>query len=182
MNISQIARDSGINPETLRSRIRRGMELEDAISTPVAAKHGLESTRIYGVWKSMIQRCRDKKCKAYRNYGGRGIRVCDKWKVFINFYNDIGEIPYGLTLDRIDNDGDYSIENTRLVSRKVQNNNRRDNVIIRHKGLSMTLSEWADESGIPYKTLHYRVRIAMWDFPRSISEPVGSYHNKPHGS
>ena len=181
MNISKIARDKGLKEETLRSRLRRGMSIEDAITKPVAVKHGMESTRVYGVWKSMIQRCRDVNCKAYKNYGGRGISVCDRWTNFSNFYDDIGDIPYGMTIDRKDNSGNYEPSNVRLTSRKQQNNNRRDNIIIDHAGAKMTLAEWSDSSGVPYKTLFYRVRIAGWDFSRAISEPVGTYHKRMNG-
>ena len=88
-------------------------------------KHGLHKTKAYKVWSAMKARCNNPKTTHYYRYGGRGIKVCDRWEVsFENFIKDMGEPPRGLTLDRIDNDGNYEPGNCRWVSHKENCNNR----------------------------------------------------------
>lgn len=117
--------------------------------------------RIYGIWSGMIQRCYNPNGSGYDNYGGRGIRVCDRWLhsyyafekwARANGYRD------NLTIDRIDNDGDYSPENCRWATRKQQQNNRRNNVFVKVKGVKMTVAEAADKYGVPRDKAYWRAR------------------------
>jgi hypothetical protein len=88
-------------------------------------KHGLCSAPIYAVWMSMVARCRNPKNAAYPYYGGRGIKVCRRWLTFENFHADMAPRPDGLTLDRIDNNGDYEPGNCRWTDWKTQRTNQR---------------------------------------------------------
>ncbi len=87
-------------------------------------KHGMYNTKTYYVWRSMLQRCNNPKSSFYYRYGGRGIKVCERWSEFENFLADMGEQPMGLTLDRIDNDGNYEPGNCRWITHKENCNNR----------------------------------------------------------
>lgn len=104
-----------------------------------------------------MKRCLNSKCKYYHNYGGRGITVCTRWHSFVNFLEDMGECPKGLTIERIDNEGNYEPNNCRWATRKEQCRNLRKNRMVTFNGETRCLSEWAEITGLTYATLMRRL-------------------------
>lgn len=121
--------------------------------------HGGCGTPEYQVWEQMKARCLNPNHTYYYNYGGRGITVCARWRSsFAHFLQDMGSRPSPQhTLDRINNDGPYGPENCRWATRAQQSNNTRRNRLLTYKGETLTLAEWAERQGIPYKTLLARL-------------------------
>lgn len=134
------------------------------------AKHGMTGTFTFKTWDSMRQRCRNPDNKDFANYGGRGISVCDRWNEFQTFLADMGERPSGMTLDRIDVNGNYEPSNCRWATPKAQSRNKRNNVVVEFDGQQMTVAEWAEKTGIERKTLEYRIR-AGWRPERALTTP-----------
>lgn len=120
-------------------------------------KHGMSKTRVHGAWRQMLQRCENPKDPSYENYGGRGIKVDDRWKDFSVFYKDMGDKPYGATLDRINNDGPYSKENCKWSTWREQQSNKRNNRLLSAFGKTQILTMWAEEYGLPLSTLKNRL-------------------------
>ncbi len=120
-------------------------------------KHGMYKSREYVTWKDMMCRCYNKNHKKYKNYGGRGIQVCKKWHNFKGFYEDMGNKPIGLTLDKINNDLDYSKENCRWADYYIQANNTTKNHFYNFNGKTQTIAQWSRETSIPYTTLRKRI-------------------------
>ena len=125
---------------------------------------------------SMLRRCKDKNHKQYKDYGGRGIKVCERWqapdgKGYNNFLEDMGKRPSaGHSLDRIDNDGDYSPSNCRWATIQEQSHNRRSNVRITFSGKTQTLTQWSRETGIKVSTIRRR-RSSGWPIEKLFIPP-----------
>ena len=136
--------------------------------------HGRTNSRLYYVWTNMKNRCNNPENRAYPHYGGRGITVCDEWYEFDRFMlwaESHGYAP-GLTLDRIDVNGNYKPDNCRWADVVTQQNNKRNNYFIEFGGHRKTLSEWARETGIGSCTLRTRLEILCWPVSRALTEPV----------
>ena len=117
------------------------------------------NTKVYRCWQSMKQRCLNKNDIGYKNYGGRGITVCPEWlNSFKNFYADMGKKPEGLSLDRIDNDGNYCKENCRWATLEEQHNNTRANRFLTYNNKTQTMAQWAREFNISSSTLFGRIK------------------------
>ena len=135
-----------------------------------AIKHGMTGTRPYMTWQNMHRRCTEKNNKEYDRYGGRGIRVCEEWAEFEPFWRDMKDgYEDNLTLDRIDNDGDYTKENCRWATPKEQSNNKRNNVLLTYKGKTKTVAEWSRELGVNAKMVYKRVKRG-WDDERALTQ------------
>lgn len=130
----------------------------------------------------MRQRCLNKKGVAWENYGGRGITVCDEWiNNYDNFFQDMGECPQGMTLERIDHNGNYEKSNCKWASMKEQQNNKRNNVVIEFNGVSKTLTGWANRLSIGVDTLWRRINV--YKFPIDKALTAGSLAKKwEHGT
>jgi hypothetical protein len=125
----------------------------------------MRRTRLYGVWNTMIQRCENENLKGSALYHDRGIEVCHEWHIFDEFKNWALKNGYhgGLTIDRIDNNGNYEPSNCRWVDLIVQANNKRTNRRIEYQGETKTLAQWAREFHIDYGKLWLRLKRG-WDF------------------
>lgn len=134
--------------------------------------------REHSIYSSMCQRCTNPNAHEYCNYGGRGVKVCDRWSGyygFQNFYEDMGGIPEGMTLDRIDCDGDYSPENCRWATVLQQNNNRRNNKRLAYNGEDLTVAEWERKLGFNRGTLQRRIRDG-WSVEKTLTTPSRGSH------
>jgi hypothetical protein len=122
-------------------------------------KHGKTRSKEWRVWASILDRCNTKTTTAYKNYGGRGIKICARWMEFENFLADMGTVPDGMTLDRIDVNGDYSPENCRWADWETQINNKQNSVKVELDGRTLTIAQWARELSMPKGTLYSRIRL-----------------------
>ena len=125
------------------------------------AKHGYAGTPTYETWQAMKNRCCNKNQPVYKNYGARGITICDKWQTFEGFLEDMGERPDGLTIERVDNNKGYSKDNCIWATIEQQNRNTRQNKFITHGGETLCMKDWARKTGIPYPTIQDRRRKGL---------------------
>lgn len=133
--------------------------------------HGMSNTRIYSIWEHIIQRCTNSKSDGYEHYGGRGITVCDSWKVFKNFYVDMGNPPSRYhSIDRVDNNGNYEPNNCIWADAFEQAVNRRNNRHYTLNGETKTVTEWAREYHTNYQTIDYRLNKG-WTLEEALTTP-----------
>lgn len=135
------------------------------------ATHGRSYDAIYRIWNSMRQRCQNPKSTQWDSYGGRGIKVCERWLVFENFLADMGERPVGMTLERKDNERGYEPGNVIWASRLDQANNRRTNVHLELDGKLMTVAEWGRKTGFGKSAIKSRLDDG-WSVRRALTEPL----------
>lgn len=123
-----------------------------------STKHGMKGTRAYEIWQGMKNRTTNPNNSHYQSYGGRGIKVCDEWlNSFETFLADMGEPPEGMSIDRIDNDGDYSKGNCQWATSHEQSRNRSDNVYLTANGETKIISDWAAGIGCTVNAIKKRL-------------------------
>ena len=139
-------------------------------------KHGDSGSKLHNIWKGFRKRCNSPNSPGYKNYGARGISVHKDWDKYNDFRKWALENGYqeGLTLERINNDGDYGPSNCKWATWDTQANNRRGNHTLTHNGKTQTISEWAREVGINKTTLRNRVVSAGWSVEDALTRPVNS--------
>ena len=132
--------------------------------------HNQTKTRLYKIWRGIIDRTMYSSHGKYKNYGGRGITLCDEWKDFVVFREWAVDNGYAddLTIDRINSNGNYEPSNCRWTTMKVQQNNRTNNHLITCNGETHTMKEWSEIRGIKYSTLSMRVNKRKWSIPRAL--------------
>lgn len=143
-------------------------------NNPNGTKHGQKGTRLYTIWCDMKARCYYSKDRNFKNYGGRGITVCDEWKNnFQAFYDWSINNGYQdtLSINRINTDGNYEPSNCNWVTREEQDNNTRRNHFVTYSGKTKTIAQWAKEYNIKYATLHNRIVRLHWSIEKALNTP-----------
>lgn len=137
--------------------------------------HGKSRTLIHRIWNGMMMRCTNPNNSAYHRYGGRGITVCESWKTFSNFYADMGDPPEGMSLDRINNDGNYEPSNCRWATDKQQSRNRRTSHFYTVGDKTATIAEWAEFKGMPPRQLRLRIITKNLTMEQALAMPYKPY-------
>jgi len=160
-------------------QLRKGTKscgcLRIARNSEAKRTHNASKNLVYRVWKSMRARCNCSTDKSYPNYGGRGIRVCDKWSGqngYENFIADMGPRPEGMSIERLNNNGNYEPGNCKWATRAEQNRNSRRNIFVEYQGEKMIVKDAAKKMGVDYYTLITRVKTNGPCLAES-PEPVG---------
>jgi len=127
--------------------------------------HGMAGTKQYQIWNWMMTRCYNHKCSGWKNYGGKGIKVCKRWHKFINFWEDMKDDYFvGASIERIDNSKGYSKDNCKWITKKEQNKNKTNVTLFKEK----TIPELADELGMKYGTVMARI-YRGWTLEKALT-------------
>ena len=140
-------------------------------------KHTNERQRIYNIYGLMVSRCYNPSNQAYKDYGGRGIKICQEWLDDRSKFYDwslANGYKSEYSIDRIDNNKDYCPENCRWTDIYTQANNKRNSLKIFYKGKEQTLKEWCDELELPYKTIHPRITYQKWSPEKAFTTPINN--------
>lgn len=138
--------------------------------------HGGSRDNAYWSWVAMLKRCEDKKHDAYPYYGGRGISVCDRWKSYENFLSDMGDREKGLSIERIDSDGNYEPDNCVWANAKEQANNRRSSRLVEYEGEVYTCTDLANEHGVAPNVLNMRLFKYGWPIRQALGIEIRDSH------
>jgi len=171
--------DCGNETETISSSLIKGITkscgcLNKQFTKNLNYTHGMTNTRLFRIWTGMHNRCNNSKDDNYSYYGGRGITICDEWSEFLPFYNWAMSNGYkvGLTIDRINNNGNYEASNCRWTTAKAQANNRRNNLWYEFRGQTKTISQWSTIYNLQYDSIYTRVKKYGWSIEKALLTPV----------
>jgi hypothetical protein len=171
--------ECGNETTVIENNLRRGIVNScGCLRFTATRKHGQHNKSIYIVWAAMKQRCLNPKDCNFHKYGARGIKVCDRWLAFENFFADMGERPSNEhSLDRIDNNGHYEPDNVRWATREEQQRNKRDNHQITINGQTKCITAWAEHLGIRRSLIFGRISSG-WCETCAVIRPM--YDVCPH--
>jgi hypothetical protein len=152
--------------------------LRQEIAETYLTTHDMSETPTYSSWSEIKKRCFNSSHNSYNDYGGRGISVCNRWRSsFANFYADMGIRPTGKSIDRIDNEGNYTPENCQWATPRQQCNNKRNNKYFTFNGETLTLPQWSRRTGIKHLTLYGRIKRG-WSIDKALTVDPLAYHNR----
>lgn len=170
--------DCGSEAEILGTSLRRGVSrscgcLQKERNSITHRTHGMCNTPTWKTWAGIKARCLNPNEPAFKHYGGRGIKVCRKWLKFEGFYEDMGTRPEGMSIERINNNGNYCKENCKWATQKEQCRNQRSNRKIEFKGRSKPIAQLAEETGINEACVRARIDRHGWSTEDALTVPVG---------
>lgn len=164
-----------------RARSCGCLQRESAAKSAPNKTHGMSSHPLQGVLNAIKTRCYNSSHSSYKRYGGRGIGVCDEWmnsyEAFIKWGLSHGW-EHGMQIDRIDNDGNYTPENCRMVTPKRNSRNKSNSILIEYNGVTKHIMDWSDETGFSYSTLFRRIILYRWSIDRAFTTPVATRRRK----
>ena len=179
--LAQWCRQYKIKPSLVKTRmdILKWNAIK-ALTTPPQKNETITSARkrLYNIWRNIYKRCFNSNIPTYQRYGARGITMCDEWKnSFQNFYDWAVNNGYqeNLTIDRIDNNGNYEPSNCRWITVKEQNNNRNNSIIITKDNETKTLAQWCEDLNLPYSVIYARITTLKWDLVKALTTNVDKY-------
>ena len=146
--------------------------LQRETASKSATKHGQSGDRLCSIWYGMRKRCYNRNYKHFKDYGGRGIKICEEWANDFQAFHDwamSNGYADNLTIDRIDVNGDYCPENCRWITNEEQQNNRRTSRLLTYKGETHTMKDWARIAGLNYNTLRSRINAYKWSIEKALT-------------
>ena len=175
--------ESGIHHYSCHMKLLRNGRTESCgclarqctLTGSLVKRHDKSGTKVYDAWHGAKQRVSNPNIQSWPHYGGRGIKMCDRWFLsFEEFLKDMGEPPTAAhSLDRIDGDGDYEPNNCRWATAETQNQNRRDyNTRLTYRGKTQTQAEWSRELNIGQTTISQRLYSYGWSVEKALSTPA----------
>ena len=171
--------DCGNTVEVLGSSLRSGNTR--SCGCQIGIIHGHSKERSHRIWQRMMKRCYDPNATRFKDWGGRGISVCERWHTYENFLSDMGQCPDGMSINRKNNDGNYEPGNCDWATSIEQNNNRRDNRILEVGGVEHTVAEWSRISNIGPSTIMKRLNLG-WTPKDAVTKPVRAKKQKIRAS